>query len=256
MDEVDEEWYKSIVMANKRQNIFLVACLDREIAGFIHLYYSLGRGYIEAIAVKPEFRGMGIGSKLLNEAEKILYKKGIEKVRLNVKNSNLKALSFYLKNGYVIDGVTILMKWSLDGRKFENNYVKVRYFKVSNEELKKIDGIPLTWWSTVTEKADLEIYKYYKCEDAYLIYLEDKFCGAVEFKPEKTLYIDYLAVSYSEPQNSLKIVLNWLKMYAMDKGVNEIIIPIDSTKKMFIMGMLEEEFKIYDTEYRLSKDLK
>ncbi|MEM3393652.1 MAG: hypothetical protein QXY79_01230, partial [Candidatus Methanomethylicia archaeon] len=89
-----------------------------------------------------------------------------------------------------------------------------------------------------------------------LIYLEDRFCGAVEFKPEKSLYIDYLAVSYSEPQTSLKVVLNWLKKYAKDKGVNEIIIPIDSTKRMFIVGMIEEEFKIHDTEYRLSKDLK
>lgn len=244
-------------MANKRNNILLIACLNGEVIGFIHAYYSFGKGYIEAIAVKREYRSMGIGSRLLNEAEKTLYKRGVEKVKLNVKNHNLKALSFYLKNGYIIDGVTILMKWNQNEHSMRNiKSNNVKYIKVTNEDIKRFDGIPLTWWSTVTEKADIEIYKYYKCEDAYLIYSEDKLCGALEFKPEKPLYIDYLAVSYSEPQNALEMVLSWLKNYAVEKDIGELIIPIDSTKKMFIRKMMEEGFKIYETEYRLSKDLK
>jgi len=253
LEEADEEWYKSIVMANGKQNILLVACLDNEIVGFLHLYYGGGKGYIESIAVKEGYKGIGVGGKLLSEAEKILKRRGISKVRLNVKHNNLKALSFYLRNGYSIDGVTMIMRW--EAEEDISTDANVKLIKLSREDLRKIYGLTSTWWSTVTERADREIYKYYKGEVAYAIYVEDRFCGVIEFEPEKTLYIDYLSVSHSNPQQALKNIIKGLKTYAMENSVREVIIPVDSTKKLFIQTMIEEGFKIFDVEYRFYKDL-
>ncbi|MCR6692451.1 MAG: GNAT family N-acetyltransferase [archaeon YNP-LCB-003-016] len=253
LEEADEEWYKSIVMANGKQNILLVACLNDKVVGFLHLYYGGGKGYIEAIAVKEEYRGAGIGGKLLNEAERILKRRGIIKVRLNVKHNNLKALAFYIRNGYSIDGVTMIMKWEPRGKTSTNGNVKL--IKLTGDDLRKIDGLTSTWWSTVTERADREIYKYYRGEVAYGIYVEERFCGVVEFEPEETLYIDYLSVSHSNPQQALRNIIEGLKIYAMENDVREVIIPVDSTKKLFIQTMIEEGFRVSDVEYRFYKDL-
>ncbi|MEM3615548.1 MAG: GNAT family N-acetyltransferase [Candidatus Methanomethylicia archaeon] len=251
LDDASEDWYKSILMTNKRQNILLVACLNGRVAGFLHLYYGGGRGYIETIAVKEEFRGMGIGTELLFEAEKILKRKGVETIKLNVKHSNLKALIFYLKNGYSIDGVTMIMKGKVKELKREG---EVKWRIVSLEEKRRLEGMTSTWWSMVTEKADIEIYKYYKGEISLAAY-DDKFCGIAEFETERELYVDYMLVSYSNPSESLRTLIHGLRKYAEENGVEEIIVPVDSTKKLFLQTMIEEGFKIFDTEYRLSKDL-
>lgn len=190
----------------------------------------------------------------MREIEKILKKKGVKRVKLNVKSRNLRALSFYLKNGYSIDGVTILMAWDNNKELNELND-NMKSIEIISENLKGINGIHLTWWSDITEKVDREVYKYYKCEIAHIIYLNDKFCGAIEFKPENSLYIDYLIISHSNPQKSLITVMKWLKKYAIENNIHKVIIPVDSSKRVFIKTMIEEGFKIHDIEYRLSKDL-
>jgi hypothetical protein len=41
----------------------------------------------------------------------------------------------------------------------------------------------------------------------------------------------------------------------MENDVREVIIPVDSTKKLFIQTMIEEGFRVSDVEYRFYKDL-
>ena len=53
---------------------------------------------IEYIIVDKKYRENGIGTKLLNELEK----HNIENITLEVKESNLNAIEFYKKNGFMI----------------------------------------------------------------------------------------------------------------------------------------------------------
>ena len=104
IDEEGEEWYRSLIEASDSSNLLLVAILDDRPVGFVNLYHRAGKGYLEAIAIHPRYRRMGIGSQLLREAEARLSKRRVEVVKLNVKQGNVRALSFYLRHGYTIDG--------------------------------------------------------------------------------------------------------------------------------------------------------
>lgn len=58
--------------------------------------------YIDLLAVKKEFRGKGIASKLLKELEKMLSEAGIRILFLNTQDYQAK--DFYLKLGFTIAG--------------------------------------------------------------------------------------------------------------------------------------------------------
>jgi ribosomal-protein-alanine N-acetyltransferase len=58
-------------------------------------------GHIMNIAVIPRFRKLGVGSLLIKELEKRLYKKGVHIAYLEVRESNNIAQKFYLNRGYV-----------------------------------------------------------------------------------------------------------------------------------------------------------
>ena len=49
------------------------------------------------MAIVKQFRSKGFGSKLIKELEKVAVENDIKKIFLN---SRIKAVDFYLKNGY------------------------------------------------------------------------------------------------------------------------------------------------------------
>lgn len=85
----------------------LVARVDDEIAGFVQFAPEGGsykqdveRGVIENLYVRPEHRGEGIGSELLERAEQELFDAGADRVSLEVLASNEAARRFYARHGY------------------------------------------------------------------------------------------------------------------------------------------------------------
>ena len=58
--------------------------------------YLIGR-----IAVLKNYRGLGLGSQLLQKAENLIAKKGGKLIRLS---AQLQAVEFYRKNGYIDEG--------------------------------------------------------------------------------------------------------------------------------------------------------
>ncbi len=59
-----------------------------------------GELYIDTISVSPKFQGQGIGKKLLQAAENIARKQGLEKIGLLVDYNNPDAKRLYLALGY------------------------------------------------------------------------------------------------------------------------------------------------------------
>lgn len=90
---------------------FLVATLDGKIVGYIlgrverglrGRLFSIPRkfGHILNIAVLPEFRRSGIGTRLMGILEGFFGREGVELVWLEVRASNLGAQRFYRELGY------------------------------------------------------------------------------------------------------------------------------------------------------------
>jgi ribosomal protein S18 acetylase RimI-like enzyme len=59
--------------------------------------------YLSNIAVYPEFRSLGLGSKLLSAIEEKAKSVGIKRITLNTRTHNTRAINFYEKLGYKIE---------------------------------------------------------------------------------------------------------------------------------------------------------
>jgi ribosomal protein S18 acetylase RimI-like enzyme len=85
----------------------LVTEIDREIVGFVIYQISMGdegkRGKIIEIAVSSEYRGRGIGNKLMQEVESILRRNGARHIGLQTHKKS-GAFKFYKKRGYKESG--------------------------------------------------------------------------------------------------------------------------------------------------------
>ena len=87
------------------QTLNLVAYEDGRLIGYLILYYVLEEGEIARIAVAPGSRRQGVGGRLLLELEDLCLDNGITRLMLEVRESNLTAISFYEEYGFEQDGV-------------------------------------------------------------------------------------------------------------------------------------------------------
>ncbi len=84
-------------------NKILVAYDEDKVVGFVDYMITFNSATISQIAVLPNYRKKGLGSKLLEEMEKSFPKEiddVVETITLEVRESNINAISFYKKNGY------------------------------------------------------------------------------------------------------------------------------------------------------------
>ena len=83
----------------------LIVLVDNEIVAFCIMTINFTESHLLNISVHPDFRHKGIGEILLKESEKRSLKKGIKDIFLEVRKSNIHAISFYKKNGYRYVGI-------------------------------------------------------------------------------------------------------------------------------------------------------
>lgn len=90
----------------------LVAVNEGEIIGFssfFFAYYSWsGKAiYMDDLYIRPGFRNLGLGKRLLNEVIELAKREQCTKLRWQVSRWNTEAIEFYRKMGAVIDEVDI-----------------------------------------------------------------------------------------------------------------------------------------------------
>jgi len=93
---------------DKKKNLFLVAEEKGNIMGYIlgqikdvPPVFKKGKFlFVLDFVVSKKYRGQGIGKLLMNEAEKILKKRKIGMIKLEVHVKNKKAQEFYNKLGF------------------------------------------------------------------------------------------------------------------------------------------------------------
>ena len=81
--------------------VYFVCCDGTEIIGYGGMWHVVDEGQITNIAVRKNFRGMQIGSRLLSELIGWAQKKEISVIGLEVRAGNEAARALYQKFGFV-----------------------------------------------------------------------------------------------------------------------------------------------------------
>jgi ribosomal protein S18 acetylase RimI-like enzyme len=91
-------------------DMFLVACVEGQVIATVMAGYDGHRGWINYLAVHPQYQRVGIAKRLMKEAESRLRAKGCPKINLQVRSSNAGVIEFYKKVGFTTDDVVSLGK--------------------------------------------------------------------------------------------------------------------------------------------------
>lgn len=83
-------------------DLFWVAEADGAVLGTVMAGYDGHRGWIYSLAVAPDRRGRGLGSRLLNHALAALKALGCVKVNLQILEANKAVRRFYEANGFTV----------------------------------------------------------------------------------------------------------------------------------------------------------
>ena len=86
---------------------FLVALDGDEPAGLAVMYANneeTRTAYITLFGMKPAYQRQGLGKELLAACEALARARGMERIRLEVTDSNVKAVRFYTRAGFVRTG--------------------------------------------------------------------------------------------------------------------------------------------------------
>lgn len=92
-------------MINAEYAYYFVAVQEQEIVGIIGLRDILGEGEITNVAVEETHRRKGIARQLLDRVIKRAQELGIKALTLEVRRSNVAAISLYESFGFEIEGV-------------------------------------------------------------------------------------------------------------------------------------------------------
>ncbi len=84
--------------------IYFSAAVKKKVVGYAGMWKVFDEGHITNIAVHPEYRGNGIGSRLLESLIKKAAGTGIARMTLEVRKSNLAAQGLYRKYGFETGG--------------------------------------------------------------------------------------------------------------------------------------------------------
>ena len=91
--------------------LFFVLEEDSRIIGVVMGSYDGRRGWINHLAVDPEYQGRNIGQQIIEELESRFKKMGCEKINLLIELSNEKVQGFYEKQGFKTDQLIFMEKW-------------------------------------------------------------------------------------------------------------------------------------------------
>lgn len=83
---------------------YIVAEVDGKILGYGGMWFILNESHITNIAVLKDYRGQGVGNRILEGLIWYCIKEGIESMTLEVRKSNIVAQNLYKKYGFIDSG--------------------------------------------------------------------------------------------------------------------------------------------------------
>jgi N-acetylglutamate synthase len=80
---------------------FLGAFVDDRLVGVVLATWDGRKGWINRLAIDPDFRSHGIGERLIREAEAFLESLGAAIIACLIEEHNLPSMSLFQKTGYI-----------------------------------------------------------------------------------------------------------------------------------------------------------
>ena len=93
-----------------RPEWFLVGELDGQVIASVMFGYEGHRGWMNYLAVAPQYQSKGYAQALIETGEALLLAAGCPKISLQVRSSNAKVIAFYQSLGYAQDEAISLGK--------------------------------------------------------------------------------------------------------------------------------------------------
>ncbi len=102
-----EPWSYSLLASgiHSRYDVYYVFEQEERILGYANLRILAGEAEIQRIAVHPDYRGLGIGRKLMDTMVTYATESRAGVIRLEVRESNTAARSLYESYGFVTEAV-------------------------------------------------------------------------------------------------------------------------------------------------------
>lgn len=116
-DETAQRAAVAKLIGNRRNGRLLVIEQNGELAGYavIGFCFSLefdGRfALLDELHVLPAFQGLGLGKRLLHEAEQLALAEGCRSLRLEVGDDNPHARGIYERAGYKAQPRRLMSRW-------------------------------------------------------------------------------------------------------------------------------------------------
>ena len=99
------EWYEGELKRPEVCFIYVLRTADQPVAGFCAFWRVAEQIHINNLAVRPELRGQGLGSRLLQGVIAEAAELGASHLTLEVRRSNVAALRLYERAGFSQAGV-------------------------------------------------------------------------------------------------------------------------------------------------------
>lgn len=100
-----EPWSENTILESIASGTkFFTAVENGKVLGYIGISCILDEGYIANIAVFPDARRKGVGEKLINRIFALASDENLAFVSLEVRESNIPAISLYEKKGFKTEG--------------------------------------------------------------------------------------------------------------------------------------------------------
>jgi len=99
------EWYEAELLRPEVCFIYVLRTDESPVAAFCAFWRVVDQIHINNLAVRPECRGRGLATRLLEAVMAEAVQMGVQSATLEVRRSNEPALRLYAKAGFVQAGV-------------------------------------------------------------------------------------------------------------------------------------------------------
>jgi [ribosomal protein S18]-alanine N-acetyltransferase len=87
-------------LTNNKCSLYRVLIYNNKVVAYGGMWVLLDEGHITNIAVHPEYRGNGLGDKIVEDLIHAAKGKGVTSMTLEVRVSNISAINLYRKHGF------------------------------------------------------------------------------------------------------------------------------------------------------------
>jgi ribosomal protein S18 acetylase RimI-like enzyme len=91
-------------------DVLVAADAEGRVRATVMVGHDGHRGWLYYVAADPETRGLGLGRRMVREAEDWLRQRGVEKAQLLLREANAQVVSFYEHLGFAVSPRIVMSK--------------------------------------------------------------------------------------------------------------------------------------------------